>query len=269
MNCEQVMKEEIIEKYLLGRLGEADEEAFEQHYFECPRCFEELETYRALQAELRRAGPATRAEYFERRPSWRWLWAAGLAAALVTVGIAFWLRRSAPQSVPPAPAAMTLPRAMPPTPSRSPGPFLTELARFEPPPYTPLTLRGVTDEATERFHEAMAHYLKKDYTAAIRGLRAAARLDPKAANTQFFLATSYLLTDKTDAAIQGFQRTIALGNSPYFEEAHFYLAKAYLGKGDVGAAQDRLKKTVQLRGDLAEQAQGLLNQLQALGQEPR
>jgi anti-sigma factor RsiW len=51
MNCAQVTKEEITEKYLLGRLTEAEQGAFELHFFECERCFEEVESLRMLQTE--------------------------------------------------------------------------------------------------------------------------------------------------------------------------------------------------------------------------
>jgi Tol biopolymer transport system component len=62
MDCEQVVKEEVTEKYLLGHLTEAEQGAFEVHFFECQRCFEEVQTLRALQTELRRAAPAIRAD---------------------------------------------------------------------------------------------------------------------------------------------------------------------------------------------------------------
>lgn len=48
MNCAQVVQEDIAEKYLLGELGAAEQEAFESHYFVCPRCLEEVEACRVL-----------------------------------------------------------------------------------------------------------------------------------------------------------------------------------------------------------------------------
>jgi Putative zinc-finger len=54
MDCARVAQEEILEAYLLGRLNEEDREAFEEHYFECAGCFDELQTVRAVCGELAR-----------------------------------------------------------------------------------------------------------------------------------------------------------------------------------------------------------------------
>lgn len=278
-NCEQVMKGEITEKYLLGQLDEADQEAFEQHYFECPRCFEELQTYRALQTELRQAGAAIRAEPLRGGLMWqRWAWVGGIAVMLLAIGLGVWLRQPAPgvqpsppEAAEPAPGVevqpgLEVPQQEPPPPLV---PSLSELARVEPPRYIPARLRGAGDEATERFREAMQHYVKGDYGAAIPRLRAVAELNPKAADGSFFLGICYLLTDRTDAAIESLRRTVALGDSLYLEEAQFYLAKAYLRKGDLGAAAEELQKTIQLQGELESKAQGLLRKLQTLSKAAR
>ena len=58
MDCTRVAREEIAERYLVGGLSDEDRNAFEEHYFECVRCFEELEALQAIQAELRRPGAA-------------------------------------------------------------------------------------------------------------------------------------------------------------------------------------------------------------------
>ena len=40
----------------MGRLSEEDRDAFEEHYFECARCFDELQTLQAIREELRPCG---------------------------------------------------------------------------------------------------------------------------------------------------------------------------------------------------------------------
>ena len=52
MDCARVAREEALEGYLLGRLNEEDREAFEEHYFECAGCFDELRALQAVRAEL-------------------------------------------------------------------------------------------------------------------------------------------------------------------------------------------------------------------------
>jgi anti-sigma factor RsiW len=60
MKCDRVSGDGFAEKYLLDQLSETDQEAYEQHFFECARCFQELETCRTLRAELRRTAAAIR-----------------------------------------------------------------------------------------------------------------------------------------------------------------------------------------------------------------
>jgi TolA-binding protein len=138
---------------------------------------------------------------------------------------------------------------------------LSVLARVEPPVYIPLTLRGPRDEAAEKFDSAMRRYADGDFAGAMPGLASAAGLNPKAANAAFFLAVCQLLTDQPEDAVEGFQRTIALGESPYLEEAHFYLAKTRLRQGDVAAARQELERTIRRRGRLETDARTLLAQL--------
>ena len=61
MPCDQIAAEGLAERYLFGQLREQDQAAFERHYFDCERCFGELQTLVAMRAELResaaRPGP--------------------------------------------------------------------------------------------------------------------------------------------------------------------------------------------------------------------
>ena len=79
----------------------------------------------------------------------------------------------------------------PPTQATQPGPAgpsLAELARFDPPTYTPAVLRGAQDEAMRKFRVAMKNYQRGDYARAITGLREAAKLNPKDAGALSSLA---------------------------------------------------------------------------------
>ena len=131
---------------------------------------------------------------------------------------------------------------------------LEQLARVEPPRYEAPRLRSTPDEATARFQRGMGHYRKADYAAAVGDLRAAAELDPDAAHIRFFLGISHLMLGQDDAAIDRLRATIALGDSPYLEEAHLYLAKAFLRRKDLGAAETQLKTLIQLRGSGSDEA---------------
>ena len=271
MDCERVAREEILDSYLVGRLSEEDREALEAHYFECARCFDDLTTLKAIQGELRRTARAFAAGRQQR--FLRWAPAAGLAAvAVLAAGVMFSMRAPAPTALPESPPAQTpvqtqspdrpLPRAA--DPADAPPPSLEQLARVEPPRYDPLRLRGAPDEATARFERGMERYRAADYQAAIGDLREAAELDPDATHIRFFLGISHLMSGQDNAAIQHLRATIALGDSAYLEEAHWYLAKAFLRQKNVAAARAQLTKLVQLRGSRSAEAQRLLTQIEAI-----
>ena len=52
MDCALVKERCVTERYLFGRLSEDERAAFEEHYFECDKCFGELETLREIRAQL-------------------------------------------------------------------------------------------------------------------------------------------------------------------------------------------------------------------------
>jgi hypothetical protein len=89
MEHSEAMSSNAAERYLLGDLGEAEAESFEDHFFECRICGEEIRegtrALEALQAVARedRPDPAVVVP-FKPRPS-RWLGQA--VAALLTIGI--------------------------------------------------------------------------------------------------------------------------------------------------------------------------------------
>lgn len=283
--CTSTGRDELFARYVQDTLGPEERDAFEEHFFTCEACLDKVRTLQALQAQLRAReveAPAARTV-----PARRWRGVlVPLAAGLVVVA-AIWLRpdtgtpappesivAEAPRQQLPAPATEVSPvepAVQPPVslgpdvPATPPAPVpvvpLSVLARVEPPDYIPLSLRGQRDEAAVRFEAAMRRYVDGDYAGAIPDLATAARLRPDGAHIAFFLAICQLLTDDVDAAIAGLQQTIALGDSPYLEESHYYLAKARLRQGDVAAARDELERTIEQHGRLESEARRLLEQL--------
>lgn len=157
-----------------------------------------------------------------------------------------------------------MPRPQRSEPPVASGTSLEEMARLEPPRYDPLTLRGVSDEATERFERGMQRYRKADYAGAVVDLRAAADLDPDAAHIRFFLGIAHLMLGQDNAAVDRLRATIALGDSAYLDEAHWYLAKAFLRRRDLRAAETQLKRLLQLGGSRSDEARRLLTQIERL-----
>ena len=52
MDCARIARTGVLERYLLGRLRDRDRTAFEAHYFECDRCFDELQILQTVREEL-------------------------------------------------------------------------------------------------------------------------------------------------------------------------------------------------------------------------
>ena len=110
-------------------------------------------------------------------------------------------------------------------------------------------MRDVPDEATARFLRGMEHFRKADYMNAVEDLRRAAESDPDAAHIRFFLGVTHLMLGQDDAAIDRLRATIALGDSPYLEEAHWYLAKALLRRNNrERGSETELRTLIQLQG---------------------
>ncbi len=267
-DCETVEREDILERYLLGRLSEHDRVQFEEHYFECGECFANLQALQAVRRELLKSSARDGAS---RRRMPRWVVPAAVAATLLlAIAASVWMRSSTMESVPTQTSGTPMtPTASPETPSSpgpdvGPAPSLDQLARVEPAPYEPATLRGVEDEAMARFRRGMARYRLREYAAAVAELRSAADLNPGGAHIPFFLGVSHLLLGEHDAAVDRLKAVIALGDSPYLEEAHWYLAKALLRRGDVAGGRTQLTALIRLNGTMRDEAQQLLVDLERI-----
>ena len=259
MTCEEIEQSDVMEQYLLGRLPPAARDDFDGHLFECDECFERLETFRALRRELAATATARRAEPVRATRGWIWRWAlVPTFATLVIVGVTVWPRAFPPSVPAPARPARRPRRAPRLRRARLPECRSPSSAACSHPRSNPRSFRGVQDAATARFREGMKHYRDGDYRAAIPGLRAAAQLDPEAAHATFFLGICHGLTGQLEAAIRALRQTIAVGDSPYLEEAHFYLAKALLQNNDPAGARQELARTIRLRGLLENEARKLL-----------
>jgi len=286
MDCSIVERNELAERYLLGKLSPGEQESYELHFFDCERCLAEVRSLQAIQDALRANPPLVPEPQRDSVwiPWWKPLATGAVAASLV--GVVLLLRPAgAPEKVaqtedgassvqPPAavPQAdvMAEPSTSPPEPAERPVTearrvaALAHLARVEPPRYSAIVLRGATDEATLRFQAGMKLYSAEDYQGAVLILREAATLEPSRADIAFFLGASELMSGDTKNAAKELRRTIAMGNTPFLEEAHFYLAKAHLKQGDEISARAEFVKVQALHGEKAEEAGEMLAQIAAL-----
>lgn len=268
MDCGLVRTGNVAERYLLGRLDGPEREAFEDHLVACGDCCGELADLCALQGELEASRERIAAEAAgPPQPSRRtWLLAVAAAVVAVAAGLGLWVRLQ--PSPAPEPVLAELGPVVQPEWVPAAGPDLAELAAFKAPPYAPVRLRGSGGDAERRFADAMERYAAGDWRGALPGLRAAADLDPEAPHIALYLGACALLAGDTDEAVAALARTVALGDTPFLEEARFALAKAYLRQGELQPANDQLVEVVALDGDRLDEARTLLVRIEGLGGGP-
>lgn len=263
VTCDEIERDEIAEQYVRGRLGDEHSARFEAHYFDCARCLDRVEVLQSVHDALapavaakihdQRPRPATR-----NRPSLRRLWPAvgGLAAAAILVLAVREIQEppsSSPIDSPAAPADIALPTTVPTV-------DLQRLGAIVPPPFRPPRLRSA-NEAGRAFLSAMEAYSAGNYADAAAGLEQAVRAEPALPAPHFFLGVSYLQLDRRSEAVEQLREVRRLGESPYLEDAHFFLAKAAIRGGDIEVARRELRTVVALDGNRREEASGLLTEL--------
>jgi tetratricopeptide (TPR) repeat protein len=255
VTCEQIEHDEVAEQYVLGRLSEDASAVFEDHYFGCSQCRERVEHLQSVRHALGSVGLDKTAA----RPRWGWWPAAGALAAAAVLVLAVRVMQDAPT---PSPADSTASSARD---VARPGPAATldvaALGAVDPPSFTASRLRSSTDASRRAFLAAMEVYGRGDYAGAIAGLERAVRGDPAFPGARFFLAVCYLRLDRTPEAIDQLGEVTRLGESPYLEDAHFFLGKAFIRAGDADGARREWRTVVSLDGDRRAEASRLLARL--------
>jgi len=256
MTCEEVERDEVAEQYVAGRLSEDDQARFEDHYFDCTACLERVRIIEQARADL---------SLQEHPMVWRnWRRAgAGLAAAAVLAlavraGYDRWIANDA------SPVAERPPDVIAPSPSPStpPAPIVQpSLGKIELPPYNAPRMRTAPTDAQRAFRDAMVFYAAGNCDATLSGLRRALALDDSLLAARFYLGVCELERGRPLAAAPALEQVIAAGESPYLEDALFFLADARIGEGNLTAARAGLERVVSLRGNRRDEAQRLLTQL--------
>ena len=259
MKCDKSTDE--AERYVSGVQSEAEQAAFEEHFFACEDCLLRVQALQDAVAVLsaERAGANTGPIPFP-GPRVRTLPVKWMAlAAMIVVSVLVWrLPREAARpavevaSSPPQPAITVAPKpaASEPQPPGAPAPnFVQESRRLKeeetrfaaasaitPPPYVSLTTRAESDAVAKNFEAAMEHYSANRHGRAAEGLRDVVQDAPDLAHAQFFLGISELMIKDDSRARQSLQQAANTNIQPYADEAHFYLAKAAFRLGDTAGA---------------------------------
>lgn len=252
MTCQDVVDRVIAEDYLLGRLPDPVREEFERHYFDCDRCFAELEALRAVRSELQQR-PRDRQPAAARRTRFAPHWVAAAAAILLlTAGGIIAGLGDLIATLRNPPAASNASRAPSPAgPSAAGRPLPEEvqrLARVTPPPASTTQLRSAAG-SRPAFRDGMSRYRIGEYTSAIPLLERALRDEPSAEDSRFYLAASQLLTGDARRAVATLMPIADRPESSYAEESRFLIAKAYVQLGDTASATDMLNRTIEMHGE--------------------
>ena len=110
----------------------------------------------------------------------------------------------------------------------------------------------------------MSPYRRGDYVSAIKGLQTAARLAPNAVDIHFYLGACYLLTNQPALAIRALQKATSPDSPAFAEQAHYYLAKAYLQEHNLASARTELDVTLKFHGARETEVRTLQEQLDKL-----
>lgn len=247
MTCQAAEFGNIAEKYVLGRLNEPERSAFEEHYFLCPKCLEELRIWQAVhQTTVPAAG---------RRP-FAALYVCTAAAAAVAVILFLGFAGATLAWRHPEPAA-SVARVDAPVSQD----YLQLLARVEAPHYQAPVLRGTADAPERLYRSAMLNYSRGEYGAAADGLKAALGRNPEAVAPRFYLGVCDLMLGRVDDAVSELRRADSAGPTLYQEQARFFLSKALIARRDVDGASRVLESIIPLAGDRQVEARNLLEQL--------
>lgn len=225
--CEQFEENGTIARYVAGIAPAHEGMAFENHYIECADCLHAVSLGAAVRDQLKRK----RAPH-KRRLAWIGLAAAAALTGVVAVGGIRTMRLQALGALDAAPA------------------------------YEGIPVRATESNVEAQFDAAMEAYRDGRYREAANGLEAAIRAGIDPVPAEFFLGTSLLELGQAAAAASSYRRVIAQGESPYLQEAHYYLAKSLLRLSRSRDALEHLREAAKAEGVLGGNARALIESIQ-------
>jgi tetratricopeptide (TPR) repeat protein len=222
-NHQFIHEAELADRYVAGRMPEAERVAFEDHFVGCAQCQQDLRFASAV-----RAAAATGSPQGVSTASHASALANSLVNSLAKPGslgrrsrTARWIGVALAAGI----AAIALVRS---APSRA---LMALGGVAEPPAYDGIAVRGTPGRGDAIFDGAMSEYAARHFAAAAAGLRAALAAGQDSIPTEFFLGASLLFAGDAHAATGAFDHVVAKGDSPYLNEAQLYEAKALLRLG--------------------------------------
>ncbi len=126
-------------------------------------------------------------------------------------------------------------------------------------------LIGTRDNPNDRLQVAMKKYDNEDYEGALNDYLALLPKHPDSIDIRMYAAVSCLAIGKPLAAIRHLKRVNKKGDHIHPQAAKWYLALAYLKSGDRDMATKTLREIVKKGGRYTHQARELLKKLDRVG----
>ncbi|MCK4415209.1 MAG: CDC27 family protein [Candidatus Eisenbacteria sp.] len=263
MDCDTIRERGIADEYLAGRLPPEEAEAYEEHYFGCDRCLEELQFRKALAAELREHGEELFAGEIvqERAAEAR---SGGVASDRARRGwfsLPDWLTSPRPAWGLAAAAAVALLVVVV---LNGRGPDQAERLRdlWTPVayPYVAAELRGGADLTA--FEQGMEHYQAGRYGEAAALLARHVETESEDHEALFYLGVSRLLSEEPETAVGDLERARRL--VPSSKLYLWHLAQAELEAERPDDAERHLRELTVSGGAFAEEAARLLAEMEGV-----
>lgn len=275
--CTGKPAEELLEAYLQGTLPEARAQKFEQHYFDCPVCLEQVERLEAVARQLGRR-PLKARKPLIAWPSLGWAglglpslgwparaFALSAIAALLVVGF-FGIRHINMPAQPSVAHSTVAPATPPAQQSRPASPTLaalavSRLADLSLPAFQANNLRGPSDDT--HYDAGMSAYATGNCAAAVKALSQVPAQDEDALAARFYTGVCRMQMGDLPAASATLRKVSAAGESAQQEAALYYLAQIALSENDAATARRYLTRTIALHGDFEHRASAELARLAA------
>lgn len=258
------LSEEQAIAFYSGQVNDQEMETIRNHLAICPTCRALARMARTFLQTTSQPVPAEAVLVSTARPTPPWFLRHRrelfllAAMVLITLGVVLWLGRDWRGPAPAGQQAETPPSLSPLTPPPRENPW-RELkiakAEYTPPVATPddVVWRGGKRRPTgpptlAPFTQAMRPYQKNDFAGAERQLGQFLEHNPHHAEANLYRGVSLLLLDKRTDAIAPLQAAIEHGGSRVRQQAHWYLALAYLKSGESSKALGHLDAVIEGSG---------------------
>jgi tetratricopeptide (TPR) repeat protein len=104
-----------------------------------------------------------------------------------------------------------------------------------------MTTMGISDNYV--FEKAMVEYKNGDYDKAIEGWNSLLALHPSSDTLHYFLGEAWQASKHFENAIPHLQKVLSKGDSPFYQDASWYLGLIYLRQQETEKARDLLQRS--------------------------